>query len=126
MVELTGLEPVSKNSSLLEISFLLTSFTLDYRGQSDDSIPTSLCSLTFREGLDYAVNSILVNLNKIKFIRRQSLRVNTIMLSLIAYWYLHKSYLVSYAKATQLNANKDLTLLVIFVIKFPFILFVAF
>lgn len=48
------------------------------------------------------------------------------MLSLIAYWYLHKSYLVSYAKATQLNANKDLTLLVIFVKKFPFILFVAF
>lgn len=28
----------------------ITSFTLFIGGQSDDSIPTSLCSLTFREG----------------------------------------------------------------------------
>ena len=52
MVELTRLELVSKNNTILEISFLLYKLYLDYKVQSDDSIPISLCSLTFREGLD--------------------------------------------------------------------------
>ena len=55
MVELTRLELVSKNNFILEISFLHYKFYPDYRDLSDDSILTSLCSLTFREGLDCAV-----------------------------------------------------------------------
>ena len=92
MVELTGLDPVFKNNDILKISFLHYKFYLNYKDQSDDSIPVSLCSLTFREGLDYKQN-ILTDLYKSKSIKRQSLLVNTIILSLIAYWYLYKSFL---------------------------------
>ena len=59
MVELTGLEPVSKNNDISKISFLHYKFYLSYKDQSDDSIPASLYSLTFREGLDYKV--VLLN-----------------------------------------------------------------
>ena len=42
-----------------KISFLHYKLYLDYKVQSDDSIPISLYSLMFREGLDYKV--VLLN-----------------------------------------------------------------
>lgn len=58
MVDLTGLEPVSKNQLLIR-NLILTLQVLPYiyMGQGDDSIPYSLCSPTFREGSYIHINS---------------------------------------------------------------------
>ena len=86
MVELTGVEPVSKKS-LLTTNLILTLQVLDIpfdphlftKYQSQERV--LMLKLSTQEPI------------KINLFVRLSLLVNTIMLSLIASCYLHKSYL---------------------------------
>ena len=95
MVELRRFELLSKKS-LLTTNLILTLQVLDIpfdphlftKYQSQERV--LMLKLSTQEPI------------RINLFVRQSLLVNTIMLSLIAYWYLHKSYL---SLTTQMKRN---------------------